>query len=189
MAYCTVADIVGHLGVEDTADDALIQGYVDAAQAWIDRYCHRTFEALENETRYVDARGDHLRGRVLYIDRIGELAEIDEIINGDGVEVTEYVTTPRNSPPYYAIRIKAMSGLFWTWVDDWEEAIAITGKWAYSVSPPEAIRQACIQLAAFYYRQKDQPFSDVTAVEAGVVIRPIGIPAAIKALITPYVKP
>jgi hypothetical protein len=191
MAYCTITDVREYLGVELLDDDVLIQSLIDTAQAWIDTYCHRTFEASVDETRYVDASGDHLRGNVLYIDHVGELCSITSVVNGDGttVDASDYVTTPRGKTPFYAIRLKTMAPTLWRWTDDWEDAIAITGRWAYSITAPEPIKQACVQLVGFYYRQKDQPYLDVTAVEAGVVIRPSGIPNHIKMMLRGYVKP
>jgi hypothetical protein len=189
--YCQAYDVKAHLGVNSPDDDQLINGYIAGATAWIDRYCHRTFIASADTTRYIDAAGDHLRGLTLYIDHVGELCSITEIINGDGLEVVaaDYVTTPRASTPIYAIRLKANSGVIWRWTTDWEQAIAVTGRWAYSITPPDPIKQACVQLAAFYYRQKDAPFTDVTAIEAGVVIRPIGVPAHVRAMLEQYRKP
>jgi hypothetical protein len=98
------------------------------------------------------------------------------------------VTTPRNLTPFWAIRLKGNSGKMWTFNDDWEGAIAITGRWAYSVTPPPAIREACVQYTAFLYRQKDQPLTDVTAIEAGVVMRPTGLPVHIKLMLAPFVR-
>jgi hypothetical protein len=177
------------LGIESDDDNPLIATYIAAAQAAIDLWCNRTFEAVADTTRYIDAIGQHIGGYDLMIPpEVGELASITEVLNGDGIEVTssQYVTVPRNAAPFYGLRIKGSAGKTWVYDDDFEDAIAITGRWAYSVSPPAPIKTACIKLAAFYYRQKDVPFTDVTAVEAGVVVRPIGIPAVITPLLAPY---
>lgn len=193
MAYCTVADVKQLLGISQPDDDALITSQIDEAQGAIDAYCHRTFEAATDTTRYIDAIGRHIiDGRVLYLDDVGELAAITTITNGDGIEITssEYITDPRNRTPYRAIRILSSSGKTWTYNTDWEGAISIEGRWAWSVAADDVIKGACTEMAAFYYRQKDQPFQDVTAVEAGVVIRPVGIPAYIKTKLDHgYVKP
>ena len=192
MAYCTTAWVKSLVDIKSPGDDNLIDSLIDAAQQAIDGYCHRSFEASADTTRYIDAVGDHVRGRVLHLDDIGELAAVTTITNGDGVEVTsgEYVLVPRNKTPYTAIRLLGSSGKTWTYSTDWEDAISITGRWAYSSSAPAIIQEACASLAAFYYRQKDAPFTDVTAVEVGVVVRPVGIPTHIKAMLDKgYVKP
>jgi hypothetical protein len=191
MAYCLPTDVIKYLGIDSGDDGTLLTSLIAAAQSAIDAKCHRTFEAAADTVRHVDAAGDHLRGATLYINHVGELCQITTLKNGDGViiAITDYVTTPRTAPPFYALRLKSKSGLLWRWDDDWEDAIEITGRWAYSITPPASIKQACIMLAAFYYRQKDVPFQDVTAVEQGVVIRPVGMPAAIMPLLAGYIKP
>ena len=69
------------------------------------------------------------------------------------------------------------------------DSISIIGKWAYSTTAPADVKQACIRLASYMYRQKDAQMYDVTAIEAGVVIRPFGMPPDIKAILKPYVRP
>lgn len=193
MSYCTVGDVLDYLGIEQGggATDNLLHRHVAAAQAAIDAYCHRTFEALADETRNVDSLGDHIRGRALFLD--DELCAVTTVTLGDGTELTanDYVTSPRNKPPFNGLRLRHSSGHHrWTYLPDWEGAIQIEGRWAYSLTAPAPIQEACISLAAFYYRQKDQPFTDVTAVEAGVVMRPIGIPAHVRTMLdNGYRKP
>jgi hypothetical protein len=190
MSYCTVHEVKAHLGVEDDADDYIIGGFVAAAQSAIDSKCNRTFEAIADTTRRFDAVRDvTTTTRTLWLDH--DLCQITTVTNdADGlaevIPSTGYTTSPRNDAPYFAIKLK--SDYSWTWSDEPEDAIAITGRWAYSVTAPAAIKTACIMLASFYYRQKDVPFTDVTAVEAGVVVRPVGIPAAIMPILTPYIK-
>ena len=186
MAYVTAALVKTYLGATGSGDDVLLAALCARAQAAIDTYCHRTFEASSDTTRYFDAVGKHVVGPVLYLDR--DLCAITTVTNGDGVAVgsTQYVTEPRNDTPYYALRIKTSAGKVWTYATDWEKAITITGKWAYSVTAPDDIVQAAVRLAAFYYRQKDAALQDVTAIEAGVVVQPIAIPADVLALLGPY---
>lgn len=184
MAYVTAALVRAYLGTTSSGDDTLITALGARAQAAIDTYCHRTFEADTNTTRYFDAVGPHIAGPVLYLDR--DLCAVNTVTNGDGTAVTAYVTEPRNDTPYYALRLKSTAGVTWTYSTDWERAIAISGKWAYSTSAPADIVQAATRLAAFYYRQKDAALQDVTAIEAGVVVRPVAIPADVLALLGPY---
>ena len=186
MAYVTAALVRAYLGTTSTGDDTLIAALCTRAQAAIDRYCNRTFEAAADSTRYFDAIGPHIDGPTLYLDR--DLCAITTVTNGDGVAVgsTQYVTLPRNDTPYHGLRIKTSAGKVWTYSTDWEKAIAITGKWAYSATAPDDIVQAAVRLAAFYYRQKDAALQDVTAIEAGVVVQPVAIPMDVQALLRPY---
>lgn len=186
MAYLSASDLKAYLGISGSGDDTLLGLLVARAQVAVDRYCNRTFEASANTTRYFDAIGPHVAGPVLYLDR--DLCAINTVTNGDGATVSSdaYVTQPRNDAPYYALRLKANSGVVWTYTDDWENAIEISGKWAYSTTAPADIVQAATRLAAFYYRQKDAPLQDVTAIEAGVVIRPLAMPDDVRGLLNPY---
>ena len=93
---------------------------------------------------------------------------------------------PRNETPYYGIKISATSNNSWEYTNDPENGIKITGRWGYSIDPPDDIQQATLRLASFYYRQKDQPLFDVTTVEAGVTISPQGMPIDVKVLLSKY---
>lgn len=186
MAYATAADVRQYLGINSTVDDALLTALCARAQAAIEMYCGRLFEASDNTTRTFDAVGRHIDGVRLVFDR--DLCSINSVTNGDGVAVAanEYVTLPRSDTPYYGIQLKTSAGKAWTYSTSWEGAIAISGKWAYSATAPADIVQAAIRLAAFYYRQKDAQLQDVTAIEAGLVVRPIGMPADVQVLLRPY---
>ena len=185
MAYTTAAAVKTYGGISGNGDDTLIGTLITAAQAAIDGFCHRTFEAGDT-TRYYDAIGDHIRGATLFLD--DEIASITTVTNGDGVEVAsgEYATEPRNVAPYTAIKLLSNSGKVWTYSAAWENAIEITGAWAYSSSVPSDIAHACIRLAYFYYKQKDAAMFDVVAIEAGVVVKPVGIPADVQSILKTY---
>jgi hypothetical protein len=185
MAYATAALVKSYLGIISSADDPLLTALCTRAQAAIDRYCNRTFEASADSTRYFDAFGPHVYGPTLFVDR--DLCAITSVTNGDGESLTSthYVTIPRNDTPYHGLKLKTVSGRTWTYTTDWERAVTIVGKWAYSTAAPDDVVQAAVRLAAFYYRQKDAPLQDVTAIEAGVVIKPLAIPADVIALLKP----
>lgn len=186
MAYTDTSSVKVYLGISGSGDDTLIGLLVARAQVAVDRYCNRTFEASTNTIRYFDAIGPHISGPVLYLDR--DLCAINTVTNGDSEALTgtHYVTEPRNDTPYYGLRLKTGSGRSWAYATDWENAIAVSGKWAYSTSAPGDIVQATTRLAAFYYRQKDAPLQDVTAIEAGVVIKPLAFPDDVRALLDSY---
>jgi hypothetical protein len=186
MAYALKADVKAYLDVSGTGSDDLIDDLLDRATAVIDQYTGRTFAAAADTEQTLDAAGKHITARAIYLDR--DLCSITTITNGDGIEVasTEYVTVPANETPYYAIRIKGSAGKTWTYSTDWESAITIEGRWAYSTTPPDDIVHACVRLASFYYRQRDAQMMDVTAIEAGVVLKPMGMPADVRMALAPY---
>jgi hypothetical protein len=167
-------------------DDALLTQAVVNAQSTFESATGRKFEADEDTIRYLDAP---LCGPQLLLD--ADLCAITTITNGDGEELaagTDYVTEPRNDPPYYAIRLTYGGGKAWTWDTTPEGAISIEGKWAYSVTPPADVREAVFQLAAWLYRrqQSSDQADRVTISPDGSRVVPSGVPAFVKDTIESY---
>lgn len=188
MAYCGVDELKEYLGVTGATDDAMLLTLLAAAQRTIDSYCMRTFEATADSVRTFDSQRD-VDGYTLTVD--SDLCAITSIVNGDGTTISNshYVTEPRNATPYYAIRLKASAGKVWTSTaaGDSENAISITGKWAYSTSAPSDIAHVCKRLAAYIYRQKDNAGDLDRAVIAGnSTILPAQIPSDIRLMLAPY---
>jgi hypothetical protein len=186
MAYTTNTAVKTLLGISAATDDTLITTLIARAQAWIESFCDQVFEAASDSTRKFDAIQD-VDGLTLHLDY--PLAAITSITNGDGVAVasTEYVAEPRNRTPYHRIRLLGSKCKYWTHVTDPENAIVIVGKWAFSVSAPADVVQACERLAAYMYRQKDSQVFDVTAdAETGAVTIPKGMPPDVRQMLLPY---
>lgn len=190
--YTTTLALKQYLGVAVATDDTLLTALIKRAQGIIDDYCNRTFEASADTTRYLDCptgQGgrlltDHQYGQrrlsppTLWLDR--DLCAITSIVNGNGITITagQYITQPVAEKPFYAIRLKSSSGINWTYTDEPTSAIAITGRWAFSVTAPQQIVYACERLAAYLYRRRDaQVFDDTAFAEGGVVRLPKGLPA------------
>jgi len=189
MAYCSLAQMKTYVGATDNDDDALLTDCITRAEAVIDRATKRTFEASADSTRTFDAQQD-VAGRTLYLD--ADLCAITSITNGDGAAITalQVVSEPRNHAPYYALTLKASTGLAWTYETDPEDAISVTGRWAYSTTPPADIEQACVRLAAWFYRQKDSS-SDLDRPMVsmdGATLLPAQIPADVQRMLQPYVR-
>jgi len=190
--YLIAADLRAYLGITSSSDDALLTVLIAAAQAAVEEYTHRTFEAATATAKTFDAVRDVGKGddrRTLYLDQ--DLCTISSIVNGDGTTVTaaQYVTEPRSVTPYYAIRLKASANVAWTYNDDPEGAIIVTGKWSYSASAPNDIVQATKRMAGFMYRQKDMQAYDSTAFsELGVLRVKHKIPEDITQFLEPYLR-
>ena len=192
MAYCSVIDVKEYLGISQGDDDNLIGDLIDRAQKAIDIYTGRVFESSANATRYYTV-GEDTMNEWLFLDE--DLAEINSITtNADAsspttLVSTDYVTEPRNSTPYHAIKLLSSSSKSWTYTDDPETGIEVSGKWAFSTTAPNDIVHACIRLTGYYYRQKDAQVFDVTTIpEAGVITVPQGIPRDVAKVLEPYVK-
>lgn len=188
MAYCGVDELKEYLGIESATDEPMLLTFLATAQRIIDSYCARTFEATADTVRTFDSQCD-VDGYTLTVD--SDLCAITSIVNGDGTTISNshYVTEPRNETPYYAIRLKASAGNVWTSTvsGDSENAITVTGKWAYSTSAPSDIAHVCKRLAAYIYRQKDNAGDLDRAVIAGnSTILPAQIPSDIRLMLAPY---
>lgn len=192
MPYLVAADLRTYLGISSTSDDALLTVLIAAAQKAVEEYTHRVFEASAATAKTFDAVRDVGKGddrRTLYLDQ--DLCTITSIVNGDATTVTaaQYVTEPRSVTPYYAIRLKASANIAWTYNDDPENAITVTGKWAYSASAPDDIVQATKRMAGWMYRTKDAQAYDSTAFsELGVIRVKHKVPEDIVQLLEPYLR-
>lgn len=192
MSYCTLADVKAYEGIDsgNTSQDSTLTSLMVSAQALIDSSCNRTFEAAADTTRRLDCPlPDSDDVRCLPLD--GDLCQITTVTNGDGATVgaSNYVTQPRNLTPWYAIELKRTSDTAWTYGDDGpEQAIAITGRWAYSITAPAAIKHACIRLTSWLFRQKDnQAELDRLVVSPdGMVLMPGTLPKDVRDILDRY---
>lgn len=208
MAYCTVAQVKAFMGGfadANTSDDSHLSDLINRVQAAINRYCHRVFEASANTVRTFDAIKDvgdgtwedygqvdtwkrAERRRTLNIDK--DLCSINSITNGDGTTVSssDYVTEPRNDTPYHAIVLKLNSNIAWTWDSSPENAISVSGKWAYSITAPDDVVQAAVRLTAWMYKQGenyDAGMDRPTVSADGVLRLPMMWPEDVKTLLAP----
>lgn len=167
MAYSTIAELKTYLGITGDTDDALFSALLDEASSIIDRAGARVYAASVDATRYFDSYAD-VRGATLYLDR--DLAQITSITNGDADVLTasEYVTEPRNDPPYHAIKLLSSSGLSWTQkstTGNNENAITIVGRWAYAVTAPSIIARLNVRAAAALYKQRENPIGETVLID------------------------
>lgn len=207
MAYALLEELVQEMGLppEDFVDDGLLQEKLDAAQVIIEGVTKRSFEAGADETRLIDCTPDTVNGRTLHVPY--DLCQITSIVNGDGVTITadEYVTEPRlrsvadgasilpavrDAWPWWGVTLKASSGKAWSYTSDPEEAITITGRFAFSVTPPDDIKTATLRLADWLYQQRndlrDRQESGTST--DGVLLPMADLPMDVQARLTRYVR-
>lgn len=194
MAYTTTSALKAYLGITSSADDSLLSNAIDRAQSMIDTFCHRHFEP-ETNTHYFTPLNERDGGNLLddYTLNLNyDLSELTSITNGDGTAIpsNQVVLLPLNTVPSNFIRIKSSSSYFWTYNDSPEGAVAIAGKWSYSLSAPADIVAATLRLSAYLYRQREgTPDSDRAVLSAdGVVLAAPRIPSDITAMLTPYIR-
>jgi len=189
MAYATLEDLRGHLDIDITTDDYLLQEAIEDAQSYIDGQTNRHFEA-ETDTRYYDRSAlDRWNSRLLNLYR-DDLLTVTTLTNGDSsgtaIASTKYWLTPRNEgPPYHGVLLKTDIADYWEFDTDYW--VSIAGTWGYSTTAPDDIRRATLVLAAYFYRQKDAAMFETTAiVESGAIAIPQGIPATVDRVINKY---
>jgi hypothetical protein len=191
MAYATVAQLKAYLDIDSSGDDALLALILDDAHAMIDRMTHRTFEATADTTRLFDYPSPYSQ-LLLFPPRVTLAQAPTTIINGDGATIaaSDYVMEPRayGGGPFFGIRLK--SDATWTFDDDPEAAISITGRWAWSVTPPDDIRRATIRLAMWIYRQRgnNADAERPLIAEGGVVALPAALPKDVIDVLEPYMR-
>jgi hypothetical protein len=184
MAYTTLAAVRLELGSGYATDDALLDTYIAQVKALIDTSVGFGFEASIDTTKYLDARAGGRRLALPY-----PLAAVTTVLNGNAVAVlpASYFTEPVNETPYRALTLYGSTGLYWTYNTDPEKAIAITGKWAWSVTAPLDIVRAATRMVAYWYRLKDAQVFDVTAnPETGQLTIPKGMPVDVKPILDGY---
>lgn len=192
MSYCTAAEVKTYLAVAGADDDALLTALIGYAEQWIETYTDRVFECDVDTTRYFEV-GKDTNGRVLTLD--GDLCAITSVVtnanNGSGgtalTVATDYITVPRNTTPWYAIKLTAGTAYTWTYTYDPDGGVTVTGKWAYSETPPGDIKHACARLTAYLYKQRDAQVFDVLAVPgAGIMTLPQGMPKDLRQILDAY---
>lgn len=179
MSYATLDALKTYLGIAlaETGDDALLTTLLDAATSWIEQHTGRVFAADANTIRRLDATCD-ADGQALYLDV--ELCQLDSITDASGsVTLGDVTPVPRNSTPWYALKRDA----------GWSGEVVISGRWAWSLTPPPVIVQATKRLAAYLYHQKDAQVFDVTAEPGlGTLTIPKGMPIDVQQMLATFVR-
>lgn len=183
MAYTTLADVKAYAGISVTTDDTLITALIPRAQAIIEAYTGRKFEA-ETLTRYFHI--EDIDGQFLWLSGY-DLLTVTTLTNGNAVAIdaANYRLEPRNETPKWAIKLDTD----YTWeFTDADSEISVAGTWGWSTTAPADIVHACVRLVAFIYRQKDNN-ADVDRpilTGDGATIMPTALPQDVTRLLDPY---
>ena len=192
MAYITLSEFKVYIGVDtsDTSDDTLLQQHINSAKALIEQRTDKIFDASTDTTRYFNAMDDiDYSNRTLYL-RDWIAAVPTTLTNGDGIVIpsNQFVMgLNRNKAPFSTIQLKMNSDYFWTFNDTPEDAISILGKWGFSTTAPDDIKQLSFRIAAFFYRQKDaQVFDQTVTNELGSIRIKAQLPKDIEDMLMSY---
>jgi hypothetical protein len=184
-----------------TSGDTNLTRLENAAARTIDLYVSsilgrpRTFVAASDTTRTFHALSDVI-GTILYT--ASDLAQTPSTVTHNNtattvVVSTNYILRSKHAPhvaPYTALQL--IDGTSWTYNTALTpvNAISITGRFAYSVTPPDDIVQATIQLTTSAWRQRHTTANvqSVTVSMDGTLIFPDGLPKQVVDLLQPYLN-
>ncbi|RIK37904.1 MAG: hypothetical protein DCC57_21275 [Chloroflexi bacterium] len=182
MSYCTLNEFKQYQAVEGDGDDALIEQLIASATAVINRATGTRFGVADTATHVLNVE-ESVNERVLWLD--SWCAEVTQVLNGDGTEVAsdQYVTDPRNAAPYFRLVLGRSVNTAWVGDD-----ISVTGCWGWSKTVPDDIKHACLRLAAYLYRQKDNSgdLDRAVAIAGNATLLPARLPRDIEDILRPY---
>jgi len=184
MAYAELYEVKQYLGIGDEdGDDGLLSEIIARAQAFIEAYTGRVFEAV-TATKYFST--DSIEGRYLRLWGY-DLLTVTTLTNGDNTEIAaaNYRLEPRNETPKWQIRLDENTN--WEMTNS-DSEVSIAGTWGYTATVPADINHACVRLVAFLYRQKDTS-ADIDrplVTGDGVTIMPSGLPQDVKSILDSY---
>ena len=206
MAYATLDELKARLRIplQNADQDPWLTTLLDAAAVTIEQLAGgRPFAAGANETRLIDCSAEYIPGgRILRVP--DGMPAISAIVNGDGAAITasDFVTLPRlasivdgvviaptstilTARPFYEIHLKVGSNKVWTYTDDWEGAISVTGKFGYSSTPPSPIQVAALDLATHFYKVPENIGKTIVSPD-GMLLTPGAIPDHVVGLVRPF---
>lgn len=190
MAYLTLAEVKSHLGITNADDDAEVQRALDAAEKWVDDFCHRTFAVADPATDSTTQRTyapDHGL-RLLWVDDLVDIDVLEKQTTAGGswstVSASDYELRPLNanadSEPYTHIVFTTAHSA---------HRFRVTG-WFGWPALPDTIPQATLLQANFLYRRREAPLgiSQVPGLEGGGMrVRTKGDPNA-ESMLLDYIR-
>jgi hypothetical protein len=177
-------------GFDSPKGDDNLSRLLTAASRAVDRYVsrtrQRTFAHGNDVTRTFNVLNNVI-GKTLYLHT--DLCAVTTVSN-DGTTTTDYTLESDYPHTTCYARIRLKTGA-WTYSASTypDAAASITGKFAYSLTPPDDIIQATIQLCVMIWRQKNTVANINSAMISadGTLIMPDGLPKSVVDLIEPYV--
>jgi hypothetical protein len=185
--YATLQDVKTYLNVTGATEDVRLSNAIESASRAIDTWTRRRFYAVSG-VRYFSGEADF--GRACLLDE--DLLTVTEIATDDQNTrvyspwlVSDYELEPINSgPPFTQVRVAPLSVRSFP---IWPRGVRLTGTWGYSATAPQAVNEACVMLAARYFKRKDAPFGVVGTPELGFM-RVTPKDTDVMALLKPFVR-
>lgn len=181
MAYLTLSELRGWLGIDDSVDDSELTDALSAAEAAVDDFCGRKFSQDANVVarafRAFDPCTLRLPGGADISTTTGLIVKTDD--NDDGTyETTWTITTDfvletpggygYNAASGWPFTVVHAVGSKWFPTGTLRPTVQITAKFGW-VAVPAPVKHATRLLAAEYWKLKDAPFGVAGFGEFGVV--------------------
>lgn len=178
--YCTATEIKDHLidSQLDNTYDTILATLATRASRAIDRFTKRpagAYAVTVDSTRYFDGVDcpDLLVDELAAAPTSVSVAESGDVDNSAGTGGTytlwsadDYLLWPYNAPglglPYEALIIDRMYGTKSVWYT-YRKGVKIVGKFGYSQTPPEEIKEATIMQAIKWFKRGQQALMDTSA--------------------------
>jgi hypothetical protein len=182
--YVSAAQLRDHVGVADVLDDVRLQVALSAAEAWVDEWCGRKFDA--------SAAQSSSRSYVVtdpYIVQIGDVSTTSGLIvidNGTTLGASGYQLEPLDAPehgrPWTQIR---RMGNTWAIPTDFNRAsVSVQAHWGWPAVPDPVVR-ATLAAAAWLFAGSSAPLGIAGANEFGPM-RLAQLPPLVGALLATY---
>lgn len=178
--YCGLEELKDRLGITDNTDDFAAQQAVQAASTWIQEYTGQHFYRLTESRTFVPHSIWELT-----VDPLVGITSLNVDQDGDGVfedvwvQNTDYqLRLGRDRYNINALGVKRpfkqvqvlQSGKWFPYIYPYAhfDRVQITGTWGWPAVPPP-VSQACLVLAAQWFKEKDAPFGVAGVSDFGVV--------------------
>ncbi len=179
--YCGLEELKSRLGITDSTDDYEAQLAIQAASSWIEEYCGEAFWRL-TETRTfqptniwelaidpvvtVTAFNVDTQGTGVFDQVWTQNTDYQLLVGKGSYNVNAFGSVQR---PYRRVQVLQAGKWFpYTWPYSHLDRIQITGTWGWPAVPP-GVSQACLVLAAQWFKEKDAPFGVAGISDFGVV--------------------
>lgn len=178
--YCGLEELKDRLGITDNTDDSSAQMAIQAASSWINEYVGQHFYRVTESRTFRPYNIWELD-----IDPVISVTALNVDTTGNGpfdeawvqnvdyqliVAHNEYnVNAAGVQRPYRKVQVLQAGKWFpFTWPYSHLDRIQIIGTWGWPAVPP-GVAQACLVLAAQWFKEKDAPFGVAGVSDFGVV--------------------
>lgn len=172
--YASVPELKSRLDIDDALDDDKVGRILYGISRAIDTHCKRRFySTTADETRYFTA----IYTNKLYPGDVLSITTLKTDAGGDGTfettwtANTDYYLEPFNATldgqPYTVIS-KIANGNY-SFPRLVQRGVQIVGKFGYSTTAPENIREACLLMAERLFKRKDAIFGITGSPEVGML--------------------